>query len=238
MSPRLLRWACVGALLLGGAAGFSIMHLVLESMDHQGPKDRTAPTRPGGAVVPPGSTASTGGTSVAPTVSDGSAPEPTWDNSLGAPPRFVDAAARAGLVFRHENGKTGKLLYPEIMGGGVAILDFDGDGLLDVYLVNGNRLGQPPDPTIVNRLFRNNGDGTFGDVTARARVGDPGYGQGVCAADYDSDGDTDIYVSNFGRNVLYRNIGDGTFTDVSTAAGVADPGWGQSSTFLDYDGDG
>ncbi len=165
--------------------------------------------------------------------------EAGWDPSLGSPPRFVDATQAAGIAFRHENGMTGKCHYPEIMGGGVALFDSNGDGFLDIYLVTGNRL-PPAEPSkeISNRLYRNNGDGTFLDVTERAGVGGAGYGQGACAADYDNDGDTDLFVSNYGPDVLYRNNGDGTFADVTAQAGVGDPGWGQSSSFFDFDGDG
>jgi hypothetical protein len=161
-----------------------------------------------------------------------------WDDSLGSPPRFVDRAEAAGIAFRHENGATGKCLYLEIMGGGVGLFDADGDGLLDVYLVNGNKILEKPSPAITNRLYRNAGDFTFSDVTAKAAAAGTGYGQGCCAADYDNDGDEDLYVSNFGPNVLYRNRGDGTFEDVTAAAGVGDPGWGQTCTFLDSDSDG
>jgi hypothetical protein len=166
------------------------------------------------------------------------APPGAWDSRLGVAPRFTDVTTRSGVRFVHENGHSGRFLYPEIMGAGVGLLDYDGDGLLDLYFVNGNRLVGKPDPAITNRLYRNNGDGTFTDVTQQAGVGDPSYGQGCCAADYDNDGDIDLYVSNFGPNVLYRNEGNGTFREVAKEAGVADPAWGQSSSFLDYDGDG
>jgi hypothetical protein len=163
---------------------------------------------------------------------------PAWDAALGAPPRFVDAIAGSGIDFRHENGITGKCQYLEIMGAGVGIFDYDGDGLLDLYFVNGQKLQGPPDPAITNRLYRNEGAWKFRDVTAAAGVGDAGYGQGCCAGDYDNDGDSDLYVSNYGPNVLYRNNGDGTFSDATADAGVADAGWGQTSSFLDYDRDG
>lgn len=155
-----------------------------------------------------------------------------------ARPVFVDASAASGIRFVHENGHSGQFHYPEIMGAGIGLLDFDGDGYLDVYLVNGNHLTRHVSSEITNRLYRNNGDWTFSDVTPAAGVGDPGFGQGCCAADYDNDGDVDLYVSNFGPNVLYRNDGDGTFTDVTKTAGVTDPLWGQTCSFLDYDGDG
>lgn len=167
-------------------------------------------------------------------------PGPGQEGSPPTPsvlPVFTDVTAQAGLEFRHEAGNTGRFYYPEVMGAGCAFLDYDDDGNLDVYLVNGNLL--PPDsprPSITNTLYRNNGDGTFSDVTARAGVGDASYGQGCCAADYDGDGDQDLYVTNFGPNVLFRNRGDGTFEKVGGV--TADPGWGQACAFFDADGDG
>jgi len=154
-----------------------------------------------------------------------------------AVPVFTDVTAAAGIRFRHETGSTGRFYYPEIMGAGCAFFDHDGDGRLDLFFVNGNRLPpDPPSPSITDVLYRNRGDGTFEDVTVRAGVGDPSYGQGCCAADHDGDGDQDLYVTNFGRNTFYRNRGDGTF---ETAPGLApNAGWGQSCAFFDADGDG
>jgi hypothetical protein len=163
---------------------------------------------------------------------------PTWDVRLGAPPRLVDVTVESGVQFVHMNGRTGRYEYLEVMGGGVCCLDYDGDGDLDLYFVNGNRIDGPPDETITNRLYRNEGDFKFRDVTSAAGVGDTGYGQGAAAADYDQDGDIDLYVTNYGPNVLYRNNGDGTFTDVAERVGVRDAGWGQSVCFVDYDRDG
>ena len=161
-----------------------------------------------------------------------------WDPGLGAPPQFTDVSEAAGVTFAYYNGNTGRYHYPEIMGGGVALFDYDGDEFLDIYFANGNRIEGAPSTEYRNCLYRNNGDGTFTDVTVQAAVGDTGYGHGCCVGDYDGDGDPDLYVSNLGANVLYRNNGDGTFTDVSREAGVADPLWSQSSSFLDFDGDG
>jgi hypothetical protein len=124
------------------------------------------------------------------------------------------------------------------MGAGVGLIDYDGDGRLDLYFVNGNQIGPEASPRIVNRLYRNNGDWTFTDVTDRAGVGHAGYGQGCSVGDYDKDGDSDLFVSNFGTDILYRNNGDGTFEDVTRQAGLAGHGWGQSCSFLDYDRDG
>lgn len=152
-------------------------------------------------------------------------------------PRFTDATDAAGIRFRHTNGRTGRCRYLEIMGAGVAVFDFDGDGRLDIYFVNGNRILEPPSPEIRNALYRNEGDGTFADVTERAGAGDPSYGQGCCVGDYDDDGDQDLYVTNFGPDRLFRNEG-GRFADATAAAGIDNPLWGQSCEFFDFDGDG
>jgi hypothetical protein len=150
---------------------------------------------------------------------------------------FVECARESGLTFEHVAGEPRQRL-PEIMCGGVGLLDFDGDGDLDVYCVQGGdpELGRRHGAT--NRLFRNLGDGRFEDVTEAAGVGDGSYGMGCAAGDIDSDGDVDLYVTNLGANVLYENEGDGTFTDVSVAAGVGDESWSSSACFADYDGDG
>ncbi len=152
-------------------------------------------------------------------------------------PVFTDVTETAGISFQHETGKTGRFYYPEVMGAGCAFFDYNGDGLLDIYFVNGNLLSPGvPSPDIRNALYRNGGDGTFTDATSDAGVGDSSYGQGCCAADYDGDGDCDLYVSNYGPNVLYQNSGDGTFT--ARGGVTADRGWGQACTFFDADGDG
>ncbi len=162
--------------------------------------------------------------------------EPPAPVETGVRPVFTDITAAAGIRFQHETGGTGKCYYPEVMGGGCAVFDYDNDGWLDVYFVNGNRLPpEAPSPTITNVLYRNNGDGTFTDVTAQTGVGDAGYGQGCCTADYDGDGDEDLYVTNYGVNVLLRNDG-GRFARVEDR--LADKGWGQACAFFDADGDG
>ena len=120
---------------------------------------------------------------------------------------------------------------PEIIVGGGAALDYDDDGLLDLYLLQSSGDGG-------NRLFRNLGPQGFEDVTEKAGVGDEGYGSGVATADYDGDGDVDILITNLGPDVLYRNEGDGTFTNVTSQMGLGDDGWGSSATFLDFDDDG
>ena len=151
---------------------------------------------------------------------------------------FEEAAERSGLVFHHDSGSTGRPLFPEIIGGGAALFDMDGDGDLDAYLVQSGSLREPDTARGANRLFRNDGQGDFEDVTVGSGAGDRGYGMGVAAGDYDNDGDVDLYVTNFGPNVLLRNDGRGRFTDVTEDAGVGNPSWSISAGFVDYDGDG
>jgi len=155
------------------------------------------------------------------------------------PVQFLDVTAEAGLDFVYVNGGIGEKYMPESMGSGAAFFDYDGDGFLDLYIVNGAPLpGCQIEERPVNVLYRNEGDGTFADVTLETGVGDAGYGMGTAVGDYDDDGDRDLYVTNVGPNVLYRNEGDGTFTDVTLAAGVGDDGWGTNAAFVDYDNDG
>jgi hypothetical protein len=161
-----------------------------------------------------------------------------FDPALGSRPVFVDVTASTGIDHVHVNGSAGKSNYLEIMGSGCALFDYDADGDLDIYFVNGNVLSGPQDPSVKNRLYRNDGSWRFTDVTEHAGVGDTGYGQGCAVGDYDGDGDLDLYVSNYGPNVLYRNEGDGRFRDVTAETGVGDPGWGESCVFFDADGDG
>ena len=165
-----------------------------------------------------------------------------------APP-FEDVSQRTGLEFWQFSGATGDLRLPEIMGSGAALVDYDNDGDLDIYLVQGApppSAGKPVVPLPAgwkpgNRLFRNNlnpsGKLTFTDVTEAAGVGSSGVGMGVAAGDYDNDGYPDLYVTNDGSNILYHNNGNGTFTDVTRAAGVASSGWSTSAAFIDYDRD-
>ena len=153
--------------------------------------------------------------------------------------RFSDVTAAAGLSgFRHVSGGAEKNYIIETTGSGVALWDFDGDGLLDIYLVNGSTLEPRAGGLPRAALFRNNGDRTFRDVTAAAGVANERWGQGVCVGDIDNDGDPDLYVTNFGPNRLFRNLGDGRFDDVAVRAGVAVESWSTGCAFGDYDGDG
>jgi enediyne biosynthesis protein E4 len=163
---------------------------------------------------------------------------------------FVESAGSTGLNFTHINGATGKYYIAEEMGAGVALFDYDNDGDLDVFLVQGGSLDAtspgttPGYPT--SRLFRNDltrgADGKprlhFTDVTAQAGVGLRAYGMGVAVGDYDNDGDLDLLVTSFGPETLFRNNGNGTFTDVTRDAGISDPLWTTSAVFFDYDRDG
>jgi hypothetical protein len=155
---------------------------------------------------------------------------------------FRDLAAAAGLTARTViGGEHTKDYILETTGGGVAILDYDNDGWPDIFLVNGARLAQAsPDTAPTSHLYRNRGDGTFVDVTEKAGVGGHGWGQGVCAGDYDNDGDVDLFVTYYGDQVLYRNNGDGTFTDVTRQSGLSlsSPRWNTGAAFLDFDRDG
>jgi hypothetical protein len=160
--------------------------------------------------------------------------------SIGA--SFVDVAREAGLNAKTIYGGEHKNKYLlETTGCGVAFYDYDNDGWLDIFLVNGWRLeGFPPGQEPTSHLFKNNRDGTFTDVTAKAGLIHHGWGQGVCIGDYDNDGWDDLFVSYFGKNVLYHNNGDGTFTDVTDKAGVGGNGkrWNTGCAFVDYDRDG
>jgi hypothetical protein len=168
-------------------------------------------------------------------------------------PLFRDVAAEVGLKFRHFTGATGEFFMPEIMGAGAALFDYDNDGDLDVYLLQGTLLDKTkalkdalfPPPTSHwpgHRLFRNEvvptGQLSFRDVTNAAGVGHVGYGMGAAVGDYDNDGDLDLYVTHFGPNVFYRNNGNGTFSDITREAGVDEPRWSASASFLDYNRDG
>ena len=162
-------------------------------------------------------------------------------------PVFVDVTTDSGLDFHNEASHTSQKYLLESMVGGVAMVDFDRDGFLDLYFVNGAALedpmpvGKAPDKSDArfwNRLYRNNGDWTFLDVTEEAGVAGDFYGQGVGVGDYDNDGFQDLFVANYGGNILYRNRGNSTFEDVTTKAGVFGGGWSVGGAFFDYDRDG
>jgi len=168
---------------------------------------------------------------------DPSQAKPTID----IPVKFTDIARAAGITFKQDSTASDQKYYLETMGTGVGWIDYNNDGLYDLYLVQSSATEayKPPHP-LRSALYRNNGDGTFTDVTKQAGVGAEGlYGQGVAVGDYDNDGNQDLYVTGYGRSILYHNNGDGTFTDVTKKAGVGDDGnWGTSAGWFDYDKDG
>jgi hypothetical protein len=160
---------------------------------------------------------------------------------------FVDATQRLGVSFQYHASHTSKKYLLETMGPGVALLDYDNDGRLDIFLVNGAPIGDPTpkgavpqktDSQYWNRLYHQKPDGSFEDVTEKAGLQGTGYGFGVAVGDYDNDGFEDLYVTAYGGNKLYRNNGNGTFTDVTQKAGVAGSGWSTSAAWVDLDGDG
>ncbi|MDX6404069.1 MAG: enediyne biosynthesis protein [Blastocatellia bacterium] len=164
---------------------------------------------------------------------------PAWMTT--GPPldvRFTDITEKAGIKFKHVSSPEKKYIV-ESMSGGVALLDYDGDGYLDVYLVNSLTVDMVKSKQKTRSLlYHNNGDGTFTDVTDKAGVGDIGWGMGVTIGDYNNDGWDDIYVTCLGPNHLLKNNGNGTFTDVTKKAGVGDPRWSTGAAFVDYDNDG
>jgi hypothetical protein len=168
---------------------------------------------------------------------------------------FVDVARSVGIEFTHFNGMTGHFTIAEITGQGAGLVDFDSDGDLDVYLIQGQLLGASMSEAVFpwrgseppkDRLYRNDlvvaKDGSrrlrFTDVTRASGIVGDGYGMGIATGDYDNDGDVDLYITNLGSNQLYRNRGDGTFEDVTAKAGVDDPRWSTCAAFFDYDRDG
>jgi tetratricopeptide (TPR) repeat protein len=162
-------------------------------------------------------------------------------------PVYVEDGPAAGLNFRFHNSPTSRKYLIETMGGGVAIFDYDNDGWPDVFFINGASLKDPqPDgqvldksaPEFWNRLFHNNHDGTFTDVTVRAGLRGTGYGMGVATGDYDNDGFTDLLVTTYGGAILYHNNGDGTFSDVTAKSKIKTSGWTTGAGFLDYNRDG
>ena len=156
------------------------------------------------------------------------------------PIRLTDVTSETGITFRHTDGSSGHRYIVESVSAGLALFDYDGDGLIDIYFLNGAPLpGADESSLSTNALYRNEGNWRFRDVSSEAGVADSGYGLGVTAGDYDNDGDIDLYLDNYGPNVLYENNGDGTFRDVTKAAGVGNGNKvGAGTCFLDIDGDG
>jgi hypothetical protein len=154
-------------------------------------------------------------------------------------PQFVDITSQAGISFRHVNGASASKYLVETMGSGGLFFDYDNDGWIDIFLVDG---GSHADPVVArrarHRLYHNRGNLTFEDTTGRSGIQHREYGMGACAGDVDGDGWIDLYITNDGPNTLYRNRGDGTFVDTTAAAGVGDSRWSVSCAFADLDGDG
>ena len=161
-----------------------------------------------------------------------------WTSSTQTP-TYVDISREAGLTFTNINGISPQKRLMETMGSGGLFFDFDNDGWIDIFLVDG---GSEADPAVArtarHRLYRNRRNGTFEDVTSRSGIRHLRYGMGACAGDYDNDGLVDLYITNVGPNVLYRNSGGGVFTDVTQKAGVTSPLWSTSCAFTDFDRDG
>ncbi len=161
------------------------------------------------------------------------------ESAAAGPAWFEDTALARGLTFVHRSGHEARHLLPEIMGGGAALFDMDGDGHLDVLLVQSGRIAAPSGTPTGHRLYRNRGNGTFEDVSDGSGIAAvAGYGMGAATGDYDNDGDVDVYLTGLGANVLPRNDGRGHFVDVTKTAGVAGSGWSTSATFVDVDADG
>jgi len=176
--------------------------------------------------------------------SDGS---PALPQSTATPGNFVDITTKSRVAFTGQASHTAKKYLPETMGSGVALFDYDNDGKLDIFFVNGAALIDPmakdaipqkTDPKFWNRLFHQKKDGTFEDVTEKAGLQGIGYGMGVAVADYDNDGYEDLYVTAYGGNRLYHNNGNGTFTDVTEKSGTGGDGWSTSAAWVDLDNDG
>ena len=158
--------------------------------------------------------------------------------SAATPVRFIDLTDQAGLTFEHNSGAFGAKYLPETFGSGVLWLDVDDDGWQDLLLVNGTRWPERDGPDTHAALYRNDGDGTFTDITPGSGLDVPLYGIGGSAADFDNDGHVDVYLTALGPNRLFKGRGGGTFTDVTAEAGVADPGFSTSALWFDYDRDG
>ena len=167
----------------------------------------------------------------------GETPEPTPQGPARIPVTFTDVTAEAGIEFMHYNGRSGRKFLPETLGSGAGFFDYDNDGDQDIFLVN-SRPWSGRGAGITSKLYRNEGDGRFADVTRQAGLAISMYGLGVAAADYDNDDFTDLYVTVLDGDRLFRNRGDGTFEDVTRAAGIDNARFGTSAAWLDFDLDG
>lgn len=181
------------------------------------------------------------------TIAVGQSPAPQPAAPPVVPGNFVDTTAASKVSFTSFASHTSKKYLLETMGSGVALFDYDNDGLLDLFFVNGAPLADPTSKGTIpqkasekdwNRLYHQKRDGTFEDVTAKAGLQGQGYGMGVAVGDYDNDGFEDLYVTAYGGNRLYHNNGDGTFTDVTVASGTGGSGWSTSAAWVDLDNDG
>jgi len=168
-------------------------------------------------------------------------------SGAAVPGKFIDTTTASGIHFQHKSSHTSKKYLPETMGAGVAVFDYDNDGRLDIFLVNGAPLGDPTPagtipqktgPAYWNRLYHQKKDGTFEDVTEKAGLQGTNYDMGVAVGDYDNDGFEDLYVTGYGGNHLYHNNGNGTFTDVTKQSGTGGGGWSTSAAWVDLDNDG
>ena len=191
--------------------------------------------------TPPDASDRTPSRAVASTVSEPSRPPAPVPPAPTEPPpiRFRDASAESGVTFVHRSGNSSEKHFPTCLGSGLALLDYDGDGRLDLYFCSTCDLPLDlPNRSPGNRLFRNLGGGRFDDVTERAKVGFRGFNHGVAVGDVNNDGHPDLYLTNLGPNVLYLNNGDGTFRDATAGSGLECPLWSTGAAFLDYDNDG
>jgi len=157
---------------------------------------------------------------------------------VAAQVQFVDVTEEAGIDFAYINGASGQKYMPEAVGSGAAFFDADRDGYIDLYILNGAPLPGYEGPVGTNALFRNDGDGTFSDITESSHTGDAGFGMAAATGDVDNDGLPDLYVANYGANRFYRNAGRGRFTDVTATSAVGDSSWGAHAAFSDVDRDG
>jgi hypothetical protein len=197
-----------------------------------------APSRPGHAAASPAATADRVMAPARPTASSSSPSANAAPDVSSVRPAFLDVAAKRGVAFDYVRGETGEKWLPETMGGGVAWLDFDGDGRLDVFFVQGCQLPRDDSGRHAAVLYRNNGPDAWGEVPRWAAPSNARYGVGVAVADADNDGFDDVYVTNFGVDSYYVNQGDGTFRESAAAAGLASSLWGTSAAFGDLDRDG